>query len=343
MFEEKTFENIVDFEFTPTQIITLGTKNEIKFISKKDFKLESKIIFKEKIQNNIKFEEGLIINNNTGNGYLIENNEKLAFNFYLLRRCENLLLGIKNGKFIIYNLKNNTENIIAIPSSLIFLLEDGKLFSRLGNRKDTNKLNCFDIYKNKQVWEFDLDNLAEPTSRDSHSPESNWRIIKIIGKTDSDIWLALNHHTIVSFNLVSGILTNQISEISTFKSDWLPSAIPNPENTIIIDNKIIGFAWEFIWTIDAKNHMVEFQDLTNKFKIAHCRNDLNYFHKIDSKLIFITKHPSKLNVFDQNTEEIIWTKKFEKINNETPTFNTLKGDDNMFGVLGLNNNLLIFR
>lgn len=342
MFKVKVFENIIDFEFSESEILTLDTNNKCQLISKVDFSVIEQLSFEEKIQNNIKFENDFILNDIYGKGYLIENHKKKAFDFYLLKKENNLILGIKNGLFLTLNLNTNREKIIPIPKSLVFFLEDNILYTRQGKRNEAHKLNSYDLYNDKHLWVFDLNDLGLPISRSSNNPKANWKIVKIIGTTENDIWLALNHHTIISLNKNNGGLTNHISEIPTLQCEWLPSAIPKPENSVIRNDKVFGLAWEFIWEINSLNGEVEFQDLTKELISSNSRNDLNNFCEINNKIVFVSKTPSKINLFDIKSKKIVWEKEFDKVNNETPIFNNLKGNKSMFGVLGLNRKLFIY-
>ncbi|WP_437372998.1 hypothetical protein [Maribacter litoralis] len=222
MFKVKVFENIIDFEFSESEILTLDTNNECKLVSKIDFNTIKQLSFENKIQNNIKFDNGFILNDIYGKGYLIENYKKKGFDFYLLKKENDLILGLKDGQFLTLNLNTNKEKNIPISKSLVFFLEDNILYSRQGKPNEAHKLNSYDLYNDKLIWIFDLNDLEAPISRSSNNPKADWKIVKIIGTTENDIWLALNHHTIISLDKNNGELTNNISEIPTLLSEWLP-------------------------------------------------------------------------------------------------------------------------
>ncbi|WP_437372996.1 hypothetical protein [Maribacter litoralis] len=97
-----------------------------------------------------------------------------------------------------------------------------------------------------------------------------------------------------------------------------------------------------MWEINPLNGKIEFEDLTKKLILSNSRNDLNNFYEINNEIVFVNRTPSKISSLDIKSKELVWEKEFEKINNEIPVFNNLKGTKNMFGVLGLNKELLIY-
>ncbi|WP_221405678.1 hypothetical protein [Dysgonomonas massiliensis] len=195
------------------------------------------------------------------------------------------------------------------------------------------------------LWEFDLSTIGDNPHDDNYDTDADWKIKKIIGVADNKIWLALNHHTIISIDVITGELIHRIHDVPGFSSEWLPQAIPLPEATVIDEqnNKLVGFMWEFYWEIDPQSGVVFFSDLTDNFKNKEIRNDVQRFVLTDKYIHFASHFASKMASLDRATKEIVWQYEFQ--NNDDglePRIMNIQGNDNMLGALSSKGTLYMF-
>ncbi|MBO0590854.1 PQQ-like beta-propeller repeat protein [Cellulophaga sp. E16_2] len=180
---------------------------------------------------------------------------------------------------------------------------------------------------------------------DVYNKEAGWEVKKFIGVLDNKLWIALNHHTIISLDIATGQLKQQISSIPDFNSEWLPSAIPSPESMIITaeNNKLFGFMWEFYWEINPKNGLIEFTDLTNYLKEYNIRNDNPNYVLVGDIIYFISQHVSAIGGFNRKTKKLNWHFKFQaNKDGQFPKLKGIKGNEQMLGALDLDGNLYVF-
>ncbi len=171
------------------------------------------------------------------------------------------------------------------------------------------------------------------------------RVKRILGELNDELWVALNNHTVIALDVETGQLRKQLSSISDFKCDWLPSAIPAPE-AMQIDKKrgcLVGLMWEFYWEINPDSGEITFYDLTEYFEEQKIRNDKPEYVLGDNHIYFISRHDSKLGALNLDTKKLDWIHGFEENENGAiPEILEIKGNDSLLGVLDRSHTLHIF-
>lgn len=236
---------------------------------------------------------------------------------------------------------------IGMSSTLFFSDQENLILIQFGENIEKKRIICFSYSKKKKVWVFDLTNLLQSQISNGKISGINWEVKKIVGVADYKIWIALNHHTVTALDIETGKLIYQLSDIASFKSEWLPSAIPMPE-AIILDEKqniLIGLAWEFYWEIDPTSGGITFFDLTKEFTQLQIRNDLNHYVLDDEHIYFASRNESKLGAFNRVTKKIDWQYTLEGQGEimEIPLIKEIKGNHKILAALDLAGTLHFFR
>ena len=161
---------------------------------------------------------------------------------------------------------------------------------------------------------------------------------------EGKLWIALNHHTIIALDIVTGVLVHQIYTIANFHCSWLPSAIPLSEATQIDEktHRLIGFMWEFYWEINPTNGEIQLYDLTNELSVKKIRSDIANFVLTDSKIYFASHFNSKIGALDRVTKKLTWEYDFKKEEDAEPRIMELQGNRNLLGALSSQGTLYIF-
>lgn len=209
----------------------------------------------------------------------------------------------------------------------------------------TDDIVCRNLKDGKIFWEFDLQSIPNNPHDDEYNKEANWEVKKFIGVLENKLWIALNHHTIIALDIESGALHHQLHDIPSFKCDWLPSAIPLSESTVIDEknNKLIGFMWEFYWEINPQNGEITLLDFTDSFLAQKVRNDLQDFVLTDTHIYFASHHDIKVAAFNRQTKQIDWFHEFEDDGNGYQSrISKIDGNDEKLGVLTQGKVLYIF-
>lgn len=292
---------------------------------------------------------------------------------------DNLLFNFKNDLKIVNLLNNNINTIknIAIINTSPSFIEKSILIDENNNlyffdKRNLNKTNLlfkdYDwgfiyIYGNiifisteggiisysfnqfTSIWNFSLSQLKNNPYDDNYEKNAGWKIKKIIGVLENKLWIALNHHTIIALDIETGDLVYQIHDIPDFNCEWLPSAIPLSEATVVNEKigKLIGFMWEFYWEIDPSNGVVQFWDLTDKLLPQEIRNDLSQYVLTDKYIYFASHFASKVGALNRKTKEIDWSYTFDKNENGLePRIMNIQGNDSTLGALSSKGELYIF-
>ncbi|MCR1025209.1 hypothetical protein NQT66_10360 [Cellulophaga baltica] len=232
-------------------------------------------------------------------------------------------------------------------SSTIFLLEKENLFVlKFGENLEKKEIYSYSISDSQGFkWHFSLLSLPPIPKTDVYNKDADWEVKKFIGVLDNKLWIALNHHSIIALDIATGQLKQKISSIPDFNSEWLPAAIPLPESIIITaeSNKLFGFMWEFYWEINPKNGLIEFTDLTNYLKEYNIRNDNTNYVLVGDIIYFISQHVSAVGGFNRKTKKLNWHFKFQaNKDGQFPKLKEIKGNEQMLGVLDLDENLYVF-
>lgn len=340
----KKYKNVKDFEVSSN--ISFITDQEIYFLDLKyDVSRIIKVDFTTKLQI-IKNDFFLSVIDNYGKTFVIdENHNSLEYNFFLLKQISETEIFISKDQSIhLYDLSKNIFKKTIPVKSLTSYFDSEMCFLKISQRRSIpDSFACYNIIDERQHWIIDLNTIASKFKKSTSLNLPN-KITKIIGRHAENIWISINHHMILAFDINDGSITFNISEIPSFKSDWLPSSIPLPEATILDtkNNILIGFAWEFYWEIDAITGKVTFLDLTNYFKELTIRNDLNHF-VLSKTHIFFASRNGKLGALNRITFKVDWVHNFEKnASGEIPIITEVKGNEQYLGALDLGGTLHIF-
>lgn len=267
-------------------------------------------------------------------GNIIESFDKV--NFYHIFSKDDFIYFDRNDKKTKYNSSVIYDNKIGKS-----IVDNDKLFF-----VDNIFIKSSDYKRGKLNWHFDLLSIPDNAHDGNYAKDADWEVKKFIGILEDKLWIALNHHTIIAVDIHTGSLVHQIHDIPGFKSDWLPSAIPLSEATVIDvkNNKLIGFMWEFYWEIDPQSGAVTLLDLSEDFLKEKIRNDVHHYVLTDEIIYFISHFDSKIGAFERATKRIVWHYDFVK--DETgraPRIRELQGDENQLGALSSDNTLYIFK
>ena len=209
----------------------------------------------------------------------------------------------------------------------------------------TDDITCRNINNGEILWHFDIPTIPNNPQDDEYDKTADWEVKKFIGVLENKLWVALNHHTIIGLDIETGKLVHQIHDMPTFKSEWLPSAVPHSEATVIDEksNKLIGFMWEFYWEINPQNGEITLFDLTEDFQSQKIRNDLQDFVLTDSHIYFASHHDIKVAAFNRTTKQIDWYYAFEDNGIDYQSrIKKIDGNYEKLGVLTQENILYIF-
>ena len=242
--------------------------------------------------------------------------------------------------YYLFNLLDNSYKEVIRFESLKFILNtDDNLF--LSN---ADFITCCNYSCKEPIWQFPLLSIPNNPHNDNYNKEADWEVKKLIGVLEGKLWIALNHHTIVALDIVTGVLVHQIHTIANFHCSWLPSAIPLPEATQIDEttHKLIGFMWEFYWEINPTNGAIQLYDLTNEFSKKKIRNDIANFVLTDSKIYFASHFDSKIGALYKVTKKLTWEYEFQKEEGAEPRIMELQGNENLLGALSSQGTLYIF-
>jgi hypothetical protein len=207
------------------------------------------------------------------------------------------------------------------------------------------KVKLYYSNSEKSKWHFDIPTIPNNPQDDEYDKTADWEVKKFIGVLENKLWVALNHHTIIALDIKTGKLVHQIHDVPTFKSEWLPSAVPHSEATVIDEksNKLIGFMWEFYWEINPQNGEITLFDLTEDFQSQKVRNDLQDFVLTDSHIYFASHHDIKVASFNRQTKQIDWFHEFKDNGiGYQSRISKIDGNDEKLGVLTQENILYIF-
>jgi len=209
---------------------------------------------------------------------------------------------------------------------------------------NTEFITCFNYFCKEPLWQFSLNTIPNNPHNDNYNKEADWEVKKLIGVLEGKLWIALNHHTIIALDIVTGVLVHQIHTIANFHCSWLPSAIPLPEATQIDEttHKLIGFMWEFYWEINPTNGAIQLYDLTNELSVKKIRSDIANFVLTDSKIYFASHFDSKIGALDRVTKKLTWEYDFKKEEDAEPRIMELQGNENLLGALSSQGILYIF-
>lgn len=282
-------------------------------------------------------DDQIILNDISGKGYRINELEIENYDYYLLCISSKYVYGIKEALYKV-TLDNQHVKWSSSHYSLIYFWTMGLFFTRTRKRKSADKINCIDCNDGKCLWNFSLQNLGEVKDKP-------FQVKKFICVEINTLWVALNNHTVIALDIETGELKRQLSSISSFQCDWLPSAIPAPEAMQIHKDKgrLIGLMWEFYWEINPVTGEINFHDLTKYFKEQKIRNDKTEYVLGEKHIYFISRYESKLGSLNIETKKLDWVHTFEE--NEkgvVPEILKIKGHDSMLGALDRNNTLHIF-
>ena len=208
-----------------------------------------------------------------------------------------------------------------------------------------NHIDGISLQNANSLWQFDIQSISNNPHDDNYERDVEWKIKKFIGVTENKLWIALNHHTIIALDVETGKLLHQIHDIPNFQCEWLPSAVPLPEATVVDEkkNKLIGFIWEFYWEINPTDGSTKLWDLTNELLSQKLRNDLSHFALTDEHIYFASHNDSKVGALNRNTKTIDWQYTFEKSENGLePQIMNIQGNDNLLGALSSKGNLYLF-
>lgn len=294
----------------------------------------------------------------------------ISYNYLIIQDYDwnSIIYDIKNSDIIKkeYNLAIPTHSdkyIVATVDSAFVILnsENFEIISELNTNETSFKFSYFEndvIFFSKEtilysyyikdgnlLWQYDLSQLKNNPYDDNYERNAGWKIKKIIGVLENKLWIALNHHTIIALDIETGDLVYQIHDIPDFKCEWLPSAIPLSEATVVNEKigKLIGFMWEFYWEIDPSNGVVQFWDLTDKLLPQEIRNDLSQYVLTDKYIYFASHFASKVGALNRKTKEIDWSYTFDKNENGLePRIMNIQGNDNTLGALSSKGELYIF-
>lgn len=209
----------------------------------------------------------------------------------------------------------------------------------------TDDITCRNINNGEILWHFDILSLPNNPHDDNYDKGAGWQVKKFIGILENKLWIALNHHTIIALDVETGKLLHQLHDIPSFKSGWLPSAIPLPEATVIDEktNKLIGFMWEFYWEVNPQNGKITLLDFTEEFLSQKIRNDLEHFVLRDSHIYFASHHDIKVAALNRASKQIDWFHEFEDDGNGYQSrISKIDGNDEKLGVLTQGKVLYIF-
>ncbi|CAM3290473.1 hypothetical protein [Empedobacter stercoris] len=225
------------------------------------------------------------------------------------------------------------QNILCLYKK--YFIFDDKFITRLDALQENSN----------ELWQFELQSIPNNPYDDNYDKQADWQVKKFIGVLENKLWVALNHHTIIALDIESGALLHQLHDILTFKSEWLPSAIPLSESTVIDEknNKLIGFMWEFYWEINPQNGEITLLDFTDSFLAQKVRNDLQDFVLTDTHIYFASHHDIKVAAFNRQTKQIDWFHEFEDDGNGYQSrISKIDGNDDKLGVLTQGKVLYIF-
>ncbi|UUV20435.1 hypothetical protein [Paenimyroides aestuarii] len=267
------------------------------------------------------------------NGNRIESFDKI--NFYHIFSKNDFIYFDRNEKKTKYN------SVILFDDKLgENFVEQNQLFFT-----NNNFVKSCDYKIGKILWQFDIKLIPNNPHNDNYGKHADWQVKKFIGVLENKLWVALNHHTIIALDLENGELVHQIHNIPTFKIEWLPSAIPLSEATVVDEknNKLIGFMWEFYWEINPQNGEIILLDFTEDFLVQKVRNDLKSFVLTDSHIYFASHHDIKVAAFNRALKKIDWFYEFDDDDNGYQSrINKIDGNDEKLGVLTQGNILYIF-
>jgi hypothetical protein len=340
-----TIPNVKTFDFDAKKILYFD--NNRNLIIFKNQQLRKIKVFEKEVQE-LYFNHQFYFNDVNGNGYIICNDLKVKKN-------DDYILNFQNKKIIVLLKRDSNQKTTSLYDweldKTIFSIESFSLKTSISEtflyrvlRKE-KKIEFFDVKCEVKLWYFSLLSLPPIPKTDVYNKDADWEVKKFIGVLDNKLWIALNHHTIIALDIATGQLKQQISSIPDFNSEWLPSAIPSPESMIITDesNKLFGFMWEFYWEINPKNGLIEFTDLTNYLKEYNIRNDNPNYVLVGDIIYFISQHVSAVGGFNRKTKKLNWHFKFQAYKDgQFPKLKEIKGNEQMLGVLDLDENLYVF-
>jgi outer membrane protein assembly factor BamB len=278
-----------------------------------------------------------ILNDIYGHGYIAKKCSLEKYDHFILSIDDQYLYCISDNLYKISIIDRKVE-WTSDYSSLTYIYDDNYFITRSKQRKLADIVICINIEDGKCKWKFNLSELE-------NSNVKPYQIKKFLYIGRGLIWIALNNHTVIALNTETGELIKQLSSISNFKSDWLPSSIPSPE-AMQIDkqrNCLIGFMWEFYWEINPCSGEISFYDLTDYFKEQKIRNDKPDYVLGENHLYFICRDESKIGALNIETKKLDWIYTFkENDSGVIPEIMELKGNDSILGALDRGNTLHIF-